>query len=73
MNEKLNVLSLTTVGESPFGNGRVERDNLVISRAMKKTIQDVRCSPEVALAWAINEGNSLQNRGGFSLNQLVFG
>ena len=30
MNEKLNVLSLTTVAESPFSNGMVERHNLIV-------------------------------------------
>ena len=73
MNEKLNVVTLTTAGECPFSNGTVEHHNLVVSESMKKTIQDVKCLPEVALAWAISAKNSLQSHGGFSLNQLVFG
>ena len=73
MNEKLNVVTLTTAGKSSFSNGTVERHNLVGSESMKKTIQDVKCLPEVALAWAISAKNSLQNHGGFSPNQLVFG
>ena len=40
---------------------------------MKKTFQDVKCLLEVALAWVISAKNSLQNHGGFSPNQLVFG
>ena len=40
---------------------------------MKKTIQDVKCLSEIALAWAISAKNSPQNHGGFGPNQLVFG
>ena len=49
MNEKLNLITLTTAAESPFSNGTVERHNLVVSESMKKAIQDVKCLPEVAL------------------------
>ena len=73
INEKLNVVTLKTAGESPFSNGTAERHNLVVSESMKKTIQDAKCLPEVALAWTISAKNSLQNHGGFSPNQLVFG
>ena len=73
-NEKLNVVTLTTAEESPLSNGTVEHHNLVVPESMKKIIQDVKCLPEVAnLAWAIGTKNSLQNYGGFSPNQLVFG
>ena len=40
---------------------------------MEKTFEDVRCAPDVALAWAVSAKNALQNHGGFSPNQLVFG
>ena len=73
MNEKLNVVTLTTAGESPVSNERVEHHNLVVSESMKKSIHDVKCLSEVALAWAISAKNSLQNHGGFSPNQLVSG
>ena len=43
MNDKLNVITLTTAGESPFSNRTVEHHNLV-----------VKCLPEVALAWTIS-------------------
>ena len=66
MNEKLNVVTLTTVGESPFSNGTVERHNLVVSESMKKTIQDVKYLPEVAFAWKISTKNSIQNHGGLN-------
>ena len=73
MNEKFNIETATTAAESPFSNGIVERHNLVLAEAMDKTIEDAKCSPDVALAWAVSAKNALQNHGGFSPNQLVFG
>ena len=73
MCEKLNIESTTTAAESPFSNGIVERHNLILAEAMVKTLEDVRCDPDVALAWAVCAKNALQNNGGFSPNQLVFG
>lgn len=40
---------------------------------MLKTLEDVKCAPEIALAWAVSAKNALHNNGGFSPNQLVFG
>ena len=34
---------------------------------------DVKCEPQIALPWAVSAKNALQNHGGFSPNQLVFG
>ena len=73
MNEMFNVETATTAAESPFSNGIVERHNLILAEAMFKTIEDVKCAPDVALAWAVSAKNALQNHGGFSPNQLVFG
>ena len=73
LNEKLNVTTLTTAGESPFSNGIVERHNKVLYETMMKTKDEVKCSAEVALAWAVSSKNALQNNNGFSPNQLVFG
>ena len=73
MNEMFNIENATTAAEAPFSNGIVERHNLILAEAMNKTIEDVKCAPEVALAWAVSAKNALQNNGGFSPNQLVFG
>ena len=73
MNEKLNVETKTTAGESPFSNGIEERHNKVLFEAFSKTLEEVSCEPEVALAWALSAKNSLQNHCGFTQNQLVFG
>ena len=40
---------------------------------MQKTLLDVKCEPQIALAWAVSAKNALQNHGGFSPNQLAFG
>ena len=60
-------------GESPFSNGIVERHNKVLYETMMKTRQDADCDDDVALAWACSAKNALQNHGGYSPNQLVFG
>ena len=63
----------TTAAESPWSNGLIERHNGIIGESVTKTIEDVGCNLEIALAWAISAKNSLQNNNGFSPNQLVFG
>ena len=73
MNEKLNIETSTSPGESPFSNGVVERNNALLYETMMKTMDDAKCNMETALAWATSAKNSLQNSFGFSPNQLVFG
>ena len=73
MNEKLGVETITTVAESPFSNGTVERHYGILYKTMMKTIDDTGCSPDLALVWAVSAKNTLQNAGGYSPNQLVFG
>ena len=70
---KLNIEVATTAGESPFSNGTVERHDKVPAEAMQKTLDDVKCELDMALAWAVSTKNALQNCGGYSSNQLVFG
>ena len=50
MNEKLNVETSTTIAEIPSCNGSAERHNLSLAKAMLKTIKDIKCAPDVALA-----------------------
>ena len=73
MNEKLGVETATTAAESPFSNGIVERHNGILYEAMIKTIDETKCTPDMALAWSVSAKNALQNSGGYSPNQLVFG
>ena len=63
----------TTAGESPFSNGTAKRHNKVLAEAMQKTFDDVKCELNMALAWAVSAKNALQNCGGYSPNQFVFG
>ena len=64
MNEKLGVETVTTAAESPFSNGIVERHNAILYETMSKTLDDVKCEQELALAWAVSAKNALQNQGG---------
>ena len=73
MNEKFGIETSATPGESPFGNGKVERDNAMLYETMMKTMEDVNCNMETALAWAVSAKNTLQNTSGYGPYQLVFG
>ena len=63
----------TTAAESPWSNGLVERHNLVLAEMLDKILDDTKCSLEVAVAWANNAKNSLNNVHGFSSFQLALG
>ena len=63
----------TTAAESPWSNGVVERNNQTLSNMMDKITEDLQCSTDLALLWALNAKNSLQNVAGFSPFQLVLG
>ena len=73
LGEMFSIEISTTPGESPFSNGKVERGNLLLFEAMQKTMDDVGCSMETALAWSVCAKNCLQASHGFSPNMLVFG
>ena len=73
MNESFNIETSMTPGESPYSNGKVERANKILYETMMKTIQDVGCDKETALAWAVSAKNCLQSHQGYSPNVLVFG
>ena len=70
---KLNIEVATTAGEPPFSNGTVERHNKVLAEAMQETLDVVKCELDMALAWVVSAKNALQNCGGYSPNQLMFG
>ena len=73
MNESFNIETSTTPGESPFSNGKVERANKILYETMMKTMEEVGCSKETALAWAVCAKNCLLSNQGYSPNMLVFG
>ena len=68
----MNTETCTTATESLFSNGNVEHHNLIVAEAMEKTLEDEKCEPEIALAWAVIVKNALQNHSRHSPNDLVF-
>ena len=73
LGEQFNIKLMNTAAESPWSNGVCERLNAVLGKSVKKIQEDVRCSVEIALAWAVSARNGLSNFSGYSPNQLVFG
>ena len=71
--QNLNIIVRTTAAQSPWSNGLNERHNGILGESVHKTLEEVGCSLEVALGWAVAAKNSLSNVGGYSPNQLVFG
>ena len=73
MGEKCNIIIKTTAAESPWSNGICERHNQVLADMITKTMADTGCCLTLAVCWAINAKNCLQNVHGYSPFQLVFG
>ena len=73
MAQNLNIIVRTTAAESPWSNGLNERHNGILGETVNKTLEDVKCSFDIALHWAVSAKNTLHNVYGFSPNQLVFG
>ena len=73
MAQNLNSIVRTTAAFSPWSNGLNERHNGILGEMVKKTLEDVHCSMDIALGWSVSAKNSLANVNGFSANQLVFG
>ena len=73
MNNQLGIETSTTPGKSAFSNGVIERNNKVLYEVPMKTMEDAKCNMQRALAWPASTKNALQNYGGYSSNQLVFG
>ena len=51
--ETFNVRHKPTAAESPFSNGICERHNALIGEMTEKVLEDVGCSFDIALMWAI--------------------
>ena len=73
MCDKLGVHVITTGAEAAWSNGIVERHHALLSRNVKKIVEDTGCSIETALAWAVNAKNELSNINGYSPYQLLLG
>ena len=73
MSELFNTKRLSTAAESQWSNGITERHNAILENMLNKITEEVNCSLEVALSWALSAKNSQQNHYGYSPYQLVFG
>jgi len=71
--EQFGITVKVTAAESPWSNGIVERHNLIISDMLDRILFETNCNIDLALAWATNAKNSLQNISGFSPYQLALG
>ena len=69
--ENFNI-NITTPAESPWSNKVCERHNKILTDIVLKIKEDIKCTWETALAWAVNAKNCLMNINGFSPHQLVF-
>ena len=71
---KLGVRLTTTLSYSPHQNGLNERNHATVDLMITRMIaSDEKMSPEMALSWALNAKNSLDNYHGFSPFQLHIG
>ena len=72
MCQNLNIIVRMTGAESPWSNGVCKRYNRVIEECVIKTVEDTKCSFDVAVAQAVSAKNTLNTVHGFSPNQVVF-
>ena len=71
---KLGVKLTTTASYSPHQNGLNERNHAVVDMMITRMMcSDQNLKPEMALLWALNAKNSLENCYGFSPFQLHIG
>ena len=63
----------TSPASSPWCNGMVERHHSLLSGMINAILEEQKCNIDIAIAWACNAKNSLNNVFGFSPYQLVFG
>ena len=54
MNEKLNIETATTAGESLFSSGFVEQHNQILAETSYKRIADAKCEQKITLACAVS-------------------
>ena len=67
--ENFNINIITTPAESPWLNGVCERHNKILTDIALKIKEDITCTWERALAWAVNAKNCLMNINGYSPHQ----
>ena len=65
--QNLNIKICTTAAKSPWSNNLVECHDVWLKLIVCKTIEEINCDLDVAVAWALSAKNSLKNGNGFSL------
>lgn len=73
MCQLMDIMMKTSPAESPWCNGTVERHNGLLGQMIEAIIDETKCNLNIAVSWATNAKNSLNNVWGFSPHQLVFG
>ena len=63
--ENIKIHIYTAAAEAPWNNELVERHNVILGYAVAKTIGNVKCDLELAIAWATAAKNSLKNINGY--------
>ena len=71
--ENFNINIITTPAESPWSNGACERHHKILTDIVLKIKEDIKCTWETTLVWAVNAKSCLMNTNFFSPHQLVFG
>ena len=72
--DKYDIKITSTASYSPNQNGLNEKNHHYVDFMMAKIMTaDPKCSPEIALTWAIHASNVFENRYGVSPSILVFG
>lgn len=64
--QNLNIKICTTAAKSPWSNNLVECHDVWLKLIVCKTIEEINCDLDVAVAWALSAKNSLKNGNGFS-------
>src|SRR5215469_9827209 len=71
--EVFGIEKISTAAESPWSNGACEKAVGLIKLGLMKLREENIMDEEIELSWTIAAKNSLNMKGGFSPNQLVFG
>ena len=73
MCEQFNIEVSKMAAESLWSNGFCKRHIVVIKESVIKVAENVKCSLETVVAWAVSAKNSLHSYNGYSRNQSIFG
>ena len=64
--QNLNIKICNTAAKSPWSNNLVECHDVWLKLIVCKTIEEINCDLDLAVAWALSAKNSLKSGNGFS-------